>query len=123
MLEVDDLGGDVEVAVVVQDSDPVLSCQDGGQQIGDADRSVPASPPGQGTLGTERDLPMGVVSGHVLVCVATVCSHLLVLPRTASAEERFGVEGGADRYQTTGDQGLQPVGDDRQPSEPPRWCR
>ena len=42
--EVQDLGSDLEVAVVVQDRHSVLSCQDGGQQVGDSYRSMPPGP-------------------------------------------------------------------------------
>jgi hypothetical protein len=44
VLEVQDLGSDLEVAVVVQDRHSVLSCQDGGQQVGDSYRSMPPGP-------------------------------------------------------------------------------
>jgi len=40
VLEFEYLGSDLEVAVVVQDRHPVFSCQHGGQQAGDADRSM-----------------------------------------------------------------------------------
>jgi len=40
VLEFEYLDSDLEVAVVMQDRHPVFSCQHGGQQAGDADRSM-----------------------------------------------------------------------------------
>jgi hypothetical protein len=63
VLEVGYLGGDLEVAVVVQDRHSVLSCQHGGQQVGDAYRSVlPGA--SQDALRVERTLPVTVVGGR-----------------------------------------------------------
>jgi hypothetical protein len=58
--EVEYLGGDLEVAVVVQDSDPVFRGKHRGQQMGDAHRSMPPAP-GEPSLGVEGTLPVDVV--------------------------------------------------------------
>ncbi|MDP9429263.1 MAG: hypothetical protein M3Q47_10495, partial [Actinomycetota bacterium] len=55
VLEREHLGGDLQVGVVVHDRHPVLSCQHGAQQLGDAYRSVPPRP-GQCALRVDHTL-------------------------------------------------------------------
>lgn len=76
MFEVDYLGSDIEVVVVVQDRQSVVSCQHGGQQVGDVYRSVPPCP-SQDALRIERTLPVIIVSRQMLVrlAAARTCSY------------------------------------------------
>ena len=114
MLEVEHLGSDLEVAVVVQDRQSVLSCQHGGQQISDTYRSVP---PGasQDALRLEGTLPVTVVGGQVIVGLSAIGTDLLVLRRAASAVERLGIEGGTGGHQAARDEWLQTVRDGNPP--------
>lgn len=114
MLEVENLGSDLDITVVVQDRQPVLSRQHRCQQISDSDGSVPAGA-SEGALRVERTLPVTVIGGQVFVRLSTVGMHLLVLRRAASAVERLRFEGGAGGHQAAGDEWLQPFRDNRQP--------
>jgi hypothetical protein len=62
VVEFDDLGGDVEVPVVVDDRETVLCGQDRGEQVGDADGSV-STGAGQFPLRGEGPLPL-LVAGR-----------------------------------------------------------
>jgi hypothetical protein len=91
MVEIEHLGGDVEVSVVVDDGDPVLTGQCRGEQVGDADRSVPTAA-GQLPLCGEGALPVLVVGGQVLIGRASIGPELLILARVARAVEGLGIQ-------------------------------
>jgi hypothetical protein len=57
VLELEYVGCALEVGVVVHDRHPVLNCQYGGQEFGDAYRSMPPGP-GQDALRVECTLPV-----------------------------------------------------------------
>jgi hypothetical protein len=64
LLEGDDGGGGLEVGVVVDHREPVLGGQDGGQQIRNPDRPVPALAC-QFPLGFQRSLPVFVLGASL----------------------------------------------------------
>jgi hypothetical protein len=57
VLEVDHVGGGVDVGVLVHECAAVLRGEDRGAQIGDADGAVPAGA-GELTLGVDGSLPV-----------------------------------------------------------------
>ena len=66
MLEVDYLGCDVEIGVVVDEGELMLAGQYRGEQVGNPDGPVPAGS-GQSELGVERLLPVPGLDAQVLV--------------------------------------------------------
>ena len=71
MLEADDLGGGLEVGVVVHEGEPVFGCEYRGEQVGDADGAVPDCA-GQFPLRGEGLLPVLVIGGQVFVGLGAV---------------------------------------------------
>jgi hypothetical protein len=88
VVEVDHLGGRVEVGVVVHDGQPVFAGDDGGEEVGDAEGAVPAGA-GKRMLGVEGALPVLVVGGDVLVGVVAVGANLLVLMPAAARASSY----------------------------------
>src|SRR3954468_6185330 len=113
VLELEYLGSQLEVGVVVHDRHPVLSREYSRQQIDDAHRSMPPRA-SQEALRIEGPLPVAIVSRQVLVRLTTVGPHLLVLRRAPGAVERLGIQAGAGGHEATGDEGLQSVRDGSQ---------
>ena len=62
-LQREHFGGDVEVGVIVHQSEPVLAGEYCAEQVGDPNGAMPAGP-GEEALGVEGRVPMPIVGRY-----------------------------------------------------------